>query len=68
MRTIELVNWSRLKTYEWFKGFSNSTYSMDVRMDVSKLVKYVKTNNESFFIDLLYIVLKGLNRIAFYIL
>lgn len=63
MRTIELVNWSRLKTYEWFKGFSNSTYSMDVRMDVSKLVNYVKTNNESFFIDLLYIVLKGLNSV-----
>ena len=63
MKEIQLLNWDRLKTYEWFKSFSNSTYSMNVRMDVSKLVEYTKENKESFFIDLLYIVLKGLNSI-----
>ena len=63
MKEIEILNWNRLKIYEWFKNFSNSTYSMNVRMDVSKLVKHTKENNESFFIDLLYIVLKGLNDI-----
>lgn len=63
MREIELLNWDRIKTYEWFKGFSNSTYGMNVRMDVTTLVKYAKQNNESFFIDLLYIVLKGLNSV-----
>lgn len=63
MREIELLNWDRIKTYEWFKDFSNSTYGMNVRMDVTTLVKYAKQNNESFFIDLLYIVLKGLNSV-----
>ena len=63
MREVELLNWNRLKTYEWFKSFSNSTYGMNVRMDVTKLVKYTKENKESFFIDLLYIVLKGLNSV-----
>lgn len=63
MKEINLLNSDRLKTYEWFKKFSNGTYSMNVRMDVSKLVKHTKKNNESFFIDLLYIVLKGLNSI-----
>ena len=63
MKEIDLLNSDRLKTYEWFKKFSNGTYSMNVRMDVSKLVKHTKKNNESFFIDLLYIVLKGLNSI-----
>ena len=63
MEKINMENWHRSKTYEWFKSFSNSTYSMNVRMDVTNLFKHVKENNESFFIDLLYIVLKGLNSI-----
>ena len=63
MEKINIENSNRRKTFEWFKGFSNSTYSMNVRMDVTKLVKYVKENNHSFFIDLLYIVINGLNLI-----
>lgn len=63
MKEIDLLNWERLRTYEWFKNFSNSTYGMNVRMDVTNLVKYTKENKESFFIDLLYIVLKSLNSI-----
>ncbi len=63
MEKINIDNWNRNKTYEWFKKFSNSTYSMNVKMDVTNLLKHVKQNNESFFIDLLYIVLKGLNSV-----
>lgn len=63
MKEIDILNWDRFKTYEWFKDFSNSTYGMNVRMDVTRLVKHAKDNNESFFIDLLYIVVKGLNSI-----
>ena len=63
MKKINMENSYRNKTYEWFKNFSNSTYSMNVRIDVTKLLKHVKQNNESFFIDLLYIVLNGLNSI-----
>ena len=54
---------ARSKTYEWFKTFSNATYSMNVRMDVTKLVKYTKEKQQSFFINLLYIVLNGLNGV-----
>ena len=63
MREIDILNWDRTKTYEWFKTFSNSTYSMNVRMDVTNLVKHTKDNKESFFINLLYIVVKGLSSI-----
>lgn len=63
MKEIDIKKWNRTKTYEWFKTFSNSTYSMNVKMDVTKLLKHTKENNESFFIDLLYIVLKALNSI-----
>lgn len=63
MKKIEIENWERKKTFEWFNSFSNSTYSMNVRMDVTKLVMHVKDRKESFFIDLLYIVLNGLNSV-----
>lgn len=63
MKKLDFKNSDRYKTYEWFKTFSNSTYSMNVKMDVTKLLKHTREYKESFFIDLLYIVLKGLNSI-----
>lgn len=63
MKKINVNKWNRKRAYEWFKSFNNSTYSMNVRMDVTKLVEHTKKNNESFFIDFMYIVLKGLNSI-----
>lgn len=63
MKEIELLKWNRLRTYEWFKDFSDSTYGMNVKVDVTNLVNYTKENKHSFFIDLLYIVLKGLNSV-----
>lgn len=63
MKKIKFENMQRKKTFDWFKNFSNSTYSMNVKMDVTNLLKHTRKMNESFFIDLLYIVLKGLNSI-----
>ncbi len=63
MKEIDVKNWNREKTYNWFKTFSNSTYSCSVVMDVTKLVGHIKEIKESFFIDLLYIIVKGLNSI-----
>ena len=61
MREIKLDEWERNKTFKWFKSFSNSTYSMNVKMDVTTLLKHTKEHKESFFINLLYIVVNGLN-------
>lgn len=63
MHEIELKNWSRLKTYTWFKSFSNGTYGMNVRLDVTKLREYTKQRNQSFFINMLYAVINGLNSV-----
>lgn len=63
MKVIDVENWNRSKTYKWFKSFSNSTYGCNVEMDVSKLVEFTKQNKQSFFINMLYIVMKGLNSI-----
>ena len=48
MKKIEFEKWERNKTFEWFKNFSNSTYSMNVKMDVTNLLKHTRHNNESF--------------------
>ena len=63
MKEINTNNWERYNTYTWFKGFSNSTYGVNVLLDVTKLVKHSKENNQSFFINALYIILKGLNSV-----
>ncbi len=63
MKEIDINSLNRKKTYEWFKSFSNSTYSMNVVMNVTKLVNRTKSMKESFFIGLLYIVVQGLNSI-----
>ena len=63
MKEIDTKNWNRSKTYEWFKSFTNTTYSMNVEMDITVLVKHVKENKQSFFIDMLYVVVKGLNSV-----
>lgn len=63
MDNINIENWDRNKTYNWFKTFSNSTYSCNLKMDVTELVNFTKANSGSFFINMLYIVVCGLNSI-----
>ena len=63
MQEIDLSNYPRKKTYDWFKTFKNPTYGLNVTMDIPKLIKHVKETKESFFIDMLYIVVKGLNSV-----
>lgn len=63
MKKIEFEKSERFKIYNWFKNFSNSTYGVNMKMDVTKLINHTKKYNESFFIDFLFIVLKGLNSI-----
>lgn len=63
MKEIDINNWNREKTYNWFKTFPDSTYGFNVTMDITKLLKHTKSKNESFFINFLYIVVKGLNSI-----
>ena len=63
MQKIGINSWNRKKHYDWFSTFTNPTYGMNVRMDVTKLYHYVKNNNQSFFIGMLYLVTKGCNMV-----
>ena len=42
MQEIDLSNYPRKKTYDWFKTFKNPTYGLNVTMDITKLIKHVK--------------------------
>ena len=63
MHEIDLENWNRYTQYKWFSSFSNPTYSINKEIDVTNLVKYVKSENKSFFVSFLYILTKGLNSV-----
>lgn len=63
MKNIDVDKWNRSKTYNWFKTFTDSTYSCNVIMDVTNLVEYTKLHSSSFFINMLYLVVKGLNSV-----
>lgn len=64
MQKLDIENSLRKKTYLWFKSFKNPTYGINVTMDVTKLVEYSKKTNTSFFINMLYIVVNGLNSVS----
>lgn len=63
MKIINMKEGKRAQQYEWFSSFSNPTYGLDVVLDVTKLVTHAKLNEQSFFIDMLYVVVKGLNKV-----
>lgn len=63
MKILDMNNSDRKRNYEWFKDFSNSTYSCNVEMDVTEIVNFSKESKTSFFINMLYVVTRGLNSI-----
>ena len=63
LKKVDVNNWNRKKIYDWFKGFSNSCWSMTKELDVTNLVNYTKKSQTSFFINMLYVVVKTLNSL-----
>ena len=63
MHELDIENSLRKKTYDWFKSFKNPTYGINVTMDVTNLVNHSKKTKTSFFINMLYIVVNGLNEV-----
>lgn len=49
--------------YRWFKTFANPCYGLNVKMDVSEVVKYSKETKTSFFVNILYLITTALNSI-----
>lgn len=63
MKKIDIETWNRKSAFLYFKTFSNPCYGFDVEMDITKLYKLTKERKDSFFINMLYIVVMGLDSI-----
>ena len=63
MEKIDIKNWARRVQYENFVGYTNPIFSVTVRLDVTKLVKFCKENGKSFFATFLYILSESMNEI-----
>lgn len=63
MREIDIEKWDRKVPYECFSKYDKPTFSVAVRLDVTKLVEYTKRTNTSYFTNFLFIASKCLNAI-----
>lgn len=62
-KVIDINNWIGKKHYLWFKEYAQPYYLIASEIDLTKFYEYIKKNNYGFFISLIYIVTKALNRI-----
>lgn len=60
LKVEELENPSQ---YKWFRTFANPCYGMNVKTDVSEVVRISKERGTSFFANTLYLVTKALNSV-----
>lgn len=60
---LDMGIWNRAELFREFIAMTTSIYDMTVRMDVTNLVNYCKEQEQSFFINCLYLTLRELNAI-----
>lgn len=63
MKKIDINNWNRKNTYEFYKDMDLPRYQITVDLDVAGFYKYVKINKLSFYFSFMWLVLKELNQI-----
>lgn len=62
-RVIKKEELQNPSQYEWFNTFSNPCFGLNVKMDVTKVLEHSKRTKTKFFINVLYLVVKGLNSV-----
>ena len=60
-KSYELDNPSQ---YDWFRKFSNPCYGMNVKVDVTEVVKTSKESGTSFFANVLFLLTTALNSVT----
>lgn len=63
MKVIDIDGWNRKKAYLWFSKFSDPTYALSVKLDVTPLKTFLKESGGHFFDSLLYLAVRGLNAV-----
>lgn len=62
MKEVNYQNHDRFRSFENFIGYTNPTFSLTARLDVTNIFKWCKKNKHSFFIEFLFILMKNVNR------
>ena len=47
-KLIKIEEIKKINQYKWFRKFSNPCYGFNVKMDVTKLLRFTKENHQSF--------------------
>lgn len=63
MKIIDIESWDRAKSYKWFSSFSNPTYAVSAKINITKLINYVKRNGLHFYEHMLYLVVHAINKV-----
>lgn len=63
MQIVDMEKQGRKKHFEWFSSFPDPTFSINVRVDVTNVVRHAKQHGKSFFIELLYLATEALHSV-----
>lgn len=64
MKKIDIEHWIRKSNFDWFSTFTNPTFSFNVKVDVTDVVKYSKETKTSFFANFFYIISRVNNELT----
>jgi chloramphenicol O-acetyltransferase type A len=63
MKLVDLENWNRKTTYEFFKDYEDPFFNLTANLDVTRLYRFCKANNLSFSLASLFYSLQAANEI-----
>lgn len=63
MKLVEIENWNRKATYEFFKDYRDPFFNLTANLDVSALYRFSKENDLSFSLATLFYSLQAANEI-----
>lgn len=62
-KIVDMKKLGRKSVFDWFNSFSNPCYSINIKVDVTNVIKFSKETNTSFFINFLYLVTRALDTV-----
>lgn len=63
MKKIDIENWSRKSTYDFFKNYEDPFFNITANLEVTNLYDFSKKNKLSFSLACLYVAIKSINEI-----
>jgi chloramphenicol O-acetyltransferase type A len=63
MKFVDVENWKRKTTYEYFRGYEDPFFNITANLDVTELYRFCKENSLSFALASLYCSLQSANEI-----